>query len=133
MLSKKDSYGNKGAFKYFIRDVTNAGIIPLCIRLPQMNAYTKYFDNGSKGMNLLVCDELLIEKYNEIWNKIKNLFKKESDSEPVYNDKDIKTKINSYNMNFYGNKMSKKNERYTCLSLLLLDSILVNSNKKCYP
>ena len=109
MLSKKDSYGNKGAFKYFIRDVTNAGIIPLCIRLPQMNAYTKYFDNGSKGMNLLVCDELLIEKYNEIWNKIKNLFKKESDSEPVYNDKYIKTKINSYNMNFYGNKMSKKN------------------------
>ena len=99
MLSKKDSYNNKGAFKYFIRDVTNAGIIPLCIRLPQMNAYTKY---------LLVCDELLIEKYNEIWNKIKNLFKKESDSEPVYNDKYIKTKINSYNMNFYGNKMSKK-------------------------
>ena len=30
-------------------------------------------------------------------------------------------------------KCLKKNERYTCLSLLLLDSILVNSNKKCYP
>ena len=31
-------------------------------------------------------DELL-EKYNEIWEKVKNSLKKEFDSEPVYNEK----------------------------------------------
>ena len=33
-----------------------------------------------------------LEKYNKIWNKIKGLLKK-SNSEPMYNDKYIKTKI----------------------------------------
>ena len=135
MLSRKDLYGNKGAFKYFIGYISNAGIIPLCIRLPQMNVYAKYFDNGSKCMNLLVRDEVLIKEYNEIWDKIRNLLKKEFDSESVYNDKYMKTKTNLYNtygMNFYVNKMPKENERYTCLSVKLLDSIFVNLDKKCY-
>ena len=54
-------------------------------------------------MNILVNDKELLEKYNEKWDKIKKLFKKESDSEPEYNDKYI-TKINLYNTNFYGNR-----------------------------
>ena len=95
MLSKEDSCGNKGAFKYFIGYGINAGIIPLCIRFPQMDAYAKYFDNGTKCRTLLVRDEVLIEKYNEIWDKNKNSFKKEFNSKPVYNDKYIKTKMNS--------------------------------------
>ena len=37
VLPKKDLYGNKSAFKYFIRYISNDGIIPLCIKLPQMN------------------------------------------------------------------------------------------------
>ena len=35
-------------------------------------------------------------------------------------------------MNLYGNKMSKENELYTCLSVILLDSFFI-SDKKCYP
>ena len=45
-------------------------------------------------MNFLVNDEEILEKYNEIWDKIKNLFKEKFDSKPVYNDKYIKAKIN---------------------------------------
>ena len=41
--SKKGPYGNKGAFKCFIGYIDNAGIIPLCVIFPQMNAYAKYF------------------------------------------------------------------------------------------
>ena len=37
------------------------------------------------------------KKYSEIWNKIKSLMKKEFNSEPLYNDKYIKTKIKIYN------------------------------------
>ena len=57
VLSSKHSYGNKGSFKYFIGCINNANafpIIPLCIKLPQMNGYTNYFDNNNKYMNLLV-------------------------------------------------------------------------------
>ena len=62
-----------------------------------MNAYAKYFDKNSKYMNLLVHDKEILEKYVEIWNKIKILVKKEFNSETVYNDKYIKTKVKIYN------------------------------------
>ena len=46
VLSKKDSYSNKGGLKYFIGyDDYNVSIITLCAILPQMNAEVKYFDN----------------------------------------------------------------------------------------
>ena len=50
----------------------------------------------------------------------------------MYNDKYIKTKISSYNINFYGNKTPIEGKHYTCFSVILLDSI-VNSDKKYYP
>ena len=110
---------------------------PLCKKLPEINEYTKYFDDNNKYMNLLVHDKKLLKKYNEIWNKISNLFKKGFDSEPVYNAKYIKTKIKIYNnrvyTNFQYNKMSKDNEYCTCLSVILLGSIFVNSDKEYYP
>ena len=57
MLSKIDLCGNKCAFKHFIGfDEYKIGIIPLCIILPQMNAYAKYF-KSSKCINLLVNDK----------------------------------------------------------------------------
>ena len=69
----------------------------MCVKLSQMNAYAKYFDKNSKYMNLLVHDKEILEKYVEIWNKIKILVKKEFNSETVYNDKYIKTKVKIYN------------------------------------
>ena len=38
-------------------------------------------------MNFLLNDKEILEKYNEIWDEIKNLFGKESNNEPVHNDK----------------------------------------------
>ena len=137
-LSDKKSLG-KDSFKYFIkyRHGGNAFPSPLCIKLPQMNAYTKYFDENSKYVNHLVEDEKILKKYFKIWNKIKSLIKKELNSEPVYNDKYIKTKIKIYNdrvyRNFQHNKIPKDNEYCACLSVILSDSIFVNSNKEYYP
>ena len=102
-----------------------------------MNAYAKYFDENNKYINLLVNDKEILKKYSEIWNKIKSLIKKEFNSEPVYNDKYIKTKIKIYNnrvyTNFQHNKILKDNEYFVCLSVILLDSIFVNSDKEYYP
>ena len=60
--SDKRSYG-KDSFKYFIgyRHEGNAFPSPLCIKLPQMNAYTKYFDKNNKYINLLVTDKKILE------------------------------------------------------------------------
>ena len=73
-LSGKKSYG-KDSFKYFIGywHEGNAFPSPLFIKLPQMNAYAKYFDKNSKYMNHLVKDEKILKKYFKIWNKIKSL------------------------------------------------------------
>ena len=75
-----------------------------------MNACAKYFDKN-KCMNLLVYD---------ICDKIKNLFGKKIDSDPVCNDKYIKTKVNSYNANFYGNKTPMEGKHYTYFSVYIL-------------
>ena len=130
VLSDKKSCG-KNSSKYFIgyRHEGNAFPSPLWIKLPQMNVYAKYFDKNNKFMNILVHDKKILEKYNKIWNKIKILFKKEFNSETVYNDKYIKIKIKIYNnrvyTNFQNNKIPRDNEYCACLSVILLDLFLL--------
>ena len=45
------------------------------------------------NMSFFIKDDELIENVNEIWEKVKNILKKEFDSEPVYDKKCIKAKI----------------------------------------
>ena len=63
------------------------------------------------NMSLLIKNDELEEKYNEIWDKVTNSMKNGFDSEPVYNEKYIKTKMKSYqwkiNTNFHGHKVPK--------------------------
>ena len=80
----------------------------------------------------LVYDQEVLNKYNKIWDKIKDSFGKRLDSEPVYNDKYIKTKISLYSINFYDNKMLMEKKRYICLFVILLDSIFANLHKEYY-
>ena len=130
VLSKIDLYGKKGSFKYFIEYISETNAFPtlLCIKLLQMNGYVKYFDSNSECINLLVYDKKLLRIYNEIWNKISNLLKKEFDSKPVHDNKHIKTKIKIYsnkiNANFHDNKIPEDNECCACLSIILLISIV---------
>ena len=100
-----------------------------------MNGYVKYW-NDNECLNLLVHNKEMLKKYNEIWDKISNLLKKRFDSEPVYYDKYIKTKIkicnNGTDTNFQGNKIPEDNECCTCLSVILLDSV-VKTDNDYYP
>ena len=80
----------------------------------------------------LVYDQEVLNKYNKIWDKIKDSFGKRLDSEPVYNDKYIKSKISLYSINFYDTKMLIENKRYICLFVILLDSIFANLHKEYY-
>ena len=51
--SYKFKYNNQN-FKYFIGYREGEIVKPLCIILPQMNGYIKYFENGSKNMSILL-------------------------------------------------------------------------------
>ena len=69
---------------------------PLCIFPPKMSVYRRDFAE-TKCISSLIKDHELLEKYNEIWEKVKNSLKKEFDSEPVYNEKHLKANIKYYN------------------------------------
>ena len=90
-----------------------------------------------KKRSINIKYEKILIKYLKILNKVKSLIKKELNSEPLYNDKNIKTKIKIWNdkvyTNFQHNKIPKGNEHCACLSVILLDSIFVNSNNEYYP
>ena len=61
-----------------------------------MSAYRKDFDE-TKYTSFFIKDDELLEKYNEIWKKVKNSIKKELYSELAYNEKYLKAKTKSYN------------------------------------
>ena len=69
VVSDKALYCEKGAFEYFIQYKSDIGIVPLCVKLPQINGYVKYFDNNNEYMNLFINDKGLLEKCNSIWDK----------------------------------------------------------------
>ena len=60
VVSDKFRHSEEG-YKYFIGYQEDEIIRPLCIILPQMNGYIKYFKNGGKNMSLLIK--------NKVWEK----------------------------------------------------------------
>ena len=62
--------------------------------LPKMIAYRRDFDE-TKCMSFLIKHYELMEKYTKIWDKVSKVIKKRFDSESVYKDKCLKTKIKS--------------------------------------
>ena len=71
VVSHKFKRSDKG-FKNFISYLKGEIIKPLCIILPQMSGYIKYFENNSKNMSFLIKDDEVWDKYDEIWDVFKN-------------------------------------------------------------
>ena len=57
---------NDTTCKYIFGYLNNDTIQLLCVILPQMDGYIKYFDDGGKNMSFVTDDEKIYEKYNEI-------------------------------------------------------------------
>ena len=62
----------------------------LCVFLTKMSAYRKDFDE-TKYISFLIKDNELLEKFNEIWDKISYASGKEIDSNRVCNKKYLRT------------------------------------------
>ena len=69
----------------------------------------------------------LLEKYNEIWGKFTNFIEKRFDSDSVFNDKYLKTKINSYEgkiiTKFQDDKKPKEGSQHICVMVILIHSV----------
>ena len=119
VVSDKFKHNNEG-FKYFIGYQKGEIVKPLCIILPQMSGYIKYFENGGKNMSFLIKDDEVWEKYEQIWDVIKNKLGIKFYSEAIYEQKYLKAKVREFDgvikTNFLGNDMPKK----ICIILALL-------------
>ena len=94
LISKKEPYGTKNSFKYFIGFNDNDFMRQLCVRLPQMTGYARKFDENAT-MSFRANNKQLLKNYNKIWEKVEKLMRIDFESKPVYGDDDkyIKTKI----------------------------------------
>ena len=95
VVSDKFKHIDEG-FTYFIGYQEDEIVKLLCIILPQVSWYIKYFENGGKNMSVFVRDDNVLDKYNKIWDKIKNKLNIKFHSKPVYDEKYLKVKIREF-------------------------------------
>ena len=96
LINDKFKHSDDG-FKYFIGYKEGEIVKPLCIILPQMSGYIKYFENGGKNMSRIIKDNSVLDKYSKVWYKIKKTLNIKFHSMSVYDEKYIKAKIREFN------------------------------------
>ena len=128
---------NDTTYIFFCGYLNNDVIKPLCVILPQMNGYIKYFDDGGKNVSFVTDDEKVYEKYDEIWNVVKGLLKLKFAASPIRNDKYILAKLKIFrkkNLTTFINNNIVPIEKnyYICIPAIVIDSVL-KIDKKAYP
>ena len=87
-----------------------------------MSGYIKYFENGRKNTSFVIKDDMCLDKYNEIWDKIKGkLYIKTKLTE---SDGVIKTK-------FLGDEIPKEDRYCTCIASITIDFVMRMEKKNC--
>ena len=129
---------NETTYKYLCGYLNNDVIQPLCVILPQMHGYIKYFDNGSKNMTFVTDNEKVYDKHNEIWEIIRKLLKVKFAVNPARADKYLVAKLkifNKINRTTFNNDNNIPTERnhYICIPAIDIDSVLKIDNKRAYP
>ena len=122
-------------YKYLCGYFNNDVIQPLCVILPQMNGYIKYFDDGGKNMSFVTDDEKIYEKYNKIWEVIKKLLKVNFAVSPVQDDKYLVAKLKIFagiNRTTFNNLIPIEKNHYICIPAIDIDSVL-KIDERAYP
>ena len=87
-------------------------------------------------MSVFIKNNEVCDKYDKIWDVIKDKLGIKFHSEPVYEYKYLKAKVREFNgvikTNFLNNGMPKENIHYSCIACITIDSV-INFNKKNHP
>ena len=93
-----------------------------------MSGYIKYFKNGGKNVSVFARDDSVLNKYNKIWDKIKEKLNTKFHSKPVYDRKYLKAKAREFEgaikTSFLGNEIPKEYMHYTCIACITIDSVM---------
>ena len=99
-----------------------------------MSGYIKYFENRGKSISVLIKDEEVREKDEQIWNVIKNKLGIKFHSEPIYEKKYLKAKVREFagviKTNFLGNDIPNENMFYASTACITIDSVMRIDKKK---
>ena len=130
---------NDTTYKHICGYLNNDTIQPLCVVLPQMDGYIKFFDDGGKNMTFVTDDEEIYEKYNKIWEVLRKLLKVDFTVGPVRDDKYLVTKLKIFDKinrrtfnNNDNNAIPIERNHYICIPLIGIDSVL-KIDKRAYP
>ena len=127
VLSNKIKINDK-IVKYYIGYIIDDNVIPLILLLPIMSGWFKYFENGGKNMSFRIADDDIYIKYNNIWNKIKDLLRGiKLSSDVIYDDKYIKTKVKDNKTSvtlFSDNIRPQEKIEYICIPCISIDNML---------
>ena len=113
--------------------INRQNVKPLCIILPQISGYIKYFDNGGKNMSFMIKDDRVLVKYDYIQDKIKQIKDIQSHINHVYDEKYIKAKVKKFNgvvnAKLLGDEVPKEGVHYNCIPCINIDFVM-KMNKK---
>ena len=106
---------------------------PLCIILTLITGYITYLENGGKSRSFAIKDHDVLDKYNEIWDNIKETLSIRFHSTPVYDKKYIITKVREFSSviktNLLSDKVPKENEHYTSIACIIIGSVMKMQRK----
>ena len=79
-------------------------------------------------MSFVIKDDNVLNKYNIIWDQIKEKVIIKFHSMPVYDETYIKAKAREFDgkikTNFLGDEVPKENMYYPCISCITIDSVM---------
>ena len=100
----------------------------LCMVVPQMSGFIKYFENNAKNMLFMTEDKDVYLNYSEIWDKIKKVLKLKFTTNPICDKKYILTKLRVFNdvnrTTFTDDQVPKERNHFICIAAIDIDSVL---------
>ena len=122
--------------KFFCGYLNNNSIKLLCVILPQVVGYIKYFDDGGENMSFVTDDEKIYEKYNKTWEVIRKLLKVNFSVSPVRDDIYLVVKLKIFTginrITFINNSIPIERNHYICIPAIDIDSV-PKIDKRAYP
>ena len=82
-------------------------------------SYLKYIESGGKNMSFVIKDDYVLDKYNEIWDKIEKKLSIKFHNTLVHDEKYIRAKVREFNGVIKTNFLNDEVPKITNITLAL--------------